>query len=414
MQGYESDVHAAIARAGFSRAVDDVGMNGISESGLVLLGNGGIGLGRELDLEGTVCTGPGSTMRDFLGRRRRERSPPVVPTKPRRKSHLTHYAILDLGVVYGSSRIGHGRTSDLHLAVEHGGLGRGVHGYLKLGSLVLLDIHVGGTARGTSSLDLYAHPAHQAIPRSGKTAVERAVVIRTMLGPRNFLVVAVAKNDREVTIRDHLVIVVRLVDAIGNTLVSNGLSGTVEATVGKENGAFVRFWIIYPVIDVIIIGRGQGLPLVRGQNSEAGTIGLQFEKAVCVGSCGSELDPAIISLSLPSAYGGSLNGFARNSIEDKSFNRPGSLAGTHDQGKVAHPEARITNAVFLVSELGVMTGEKKVGTGLEAFGSGNLFHPLLEVFGRRQIDGPFLDGFASQPFGLGTMVDVFGMTLSIL
>ena len=61
-----------------------------------------------------------------------------------------------------------------------------------------------------------------------------------------------------------------------------------------------------------------------------------------------------------------------------------------------------------------MAREQEIGAGLEAFGGGNLFHSLLEVVGRGQVDGPFLDGFASQPFSLVTMVDVFGMTLSVL
>ena len=77
-----------------------------------------------------------------------------------------------------------------------------------------------------------------------------------MFCPRDFLVVAVAKNHREITVRDHLVVVVRLVDAIGNALVTNGLTRPIKATVGKEYGALVRSGIIHPVVYVIIVGRG--------------------------------------------------------------------------------------------------------------------------------------------------------------
>ncbi len=79
LQSDEPDVHAAFPGTGLSRTIHHVGIHGIAESGLVLLGNRGIGLGREHHLEGSVRFGPGGTMSDFLSRRRREGSPPVMP-----------------------------------------------------------------------------------------------------------------------------------------------------------------------------------------------------------------------------------------------------------------------------------------------------------------------------------------------
>ena len=65
LQSDEPDVHAAFPGTGLSRTIHHAGVDGIAESGFVLLGNREIGLGRELDLEGTVRTGPGRTMSDF-------------------------------------------------------------------------------------------------------------------------------------------------------------------------------------------------------------------------------------------------------------------------------------------------------------------------------------------------------------
>ena len=62
LQGDEPHVHVAVARTGLARAVDDVGMHGIAKSRLVLLGDGRIRLGRELDLEGTIGARTSSAM----------------------------------------------------------------------------------------------------------------------------------------------------------------------------------------------------------------------------------------------------------------------------------------------------------------------------------------------------------------
>ena len=77
-----------------------------------------------------------------------------------------------------------------------------------------------------------------------------------MLGPRNFLVVAVAEYHSEITIGDHLVIVVGLVDAVGNPLVTDCLAGSVKAAIRKEHGAFVRSGIVDTIIDVIVVRGG--------------------------------------------------------------------------------------------------------------------------------------------------------------
>ena len=256
LQSDEPDVHAAFPGTGLSRTIHHVGVDGIAESGFVLLGNREIGLGRELDLEGTVRTGPGRTMSDFLSRRRREGSPPVMPAQPGRKAHLPDHAVLDLSVIDGGPGIGHGRPTNLDLAVEHGRLGRGVHRYLELGTLVLLDGNRGGTARGIRALDLDAHSAHETVTRSGEAPVEGSIVVGTVLEPGDLLVVAVAKDHREVSIGDHLVVVVLLIDAVRNPLVTDGLAGAVEAAVGKENRTLVRPALAVVIIHVIGIGRG--------------------------------------------------------------------------------------------------------------------------------------------------------------
>ena len=382
LQSDEPDVHAAFPGTGLSRTIHHVGVDGIAESGLVLLGNRAIGLGRELDLEGTVRTGPGRTMSDFLSRRRREGSPPVMPAQPGRKAHLPDHAVLDLSVIDGGPGVGHGRPANLDLAVEHGRLGRGVHRYLELGTLVLLHGNRGGTARRIRALDLDAHSAHESVTRSSEAPVEGPIVVGTVLEPGDLLVVAVAEDHREVTIGDHLVVVVLLIDAVRNPLVADGLAGTVEAAVGKEDRTLVRPALAVVIIHVIGIGRGKGLSLVRDKKGKAGTPGLYFEKPVGIGTGGLELEAAVVAFALPGTDRRPLDGFARDRVEHETLQSTRTVAGTHDERKVAHPKARITHSILLLAELRVMTGEKKIGTGLQVLGGINLLDPFLEIIGR--------------------------------
>ena len=171
-----------------------------------------------------------------------------MPAANQGGKHLPDHAVLDLSVIDGGPGRGHGRPTNLDLAVEHGRLGRGVHRYLELGTLVLLHGNRGGTAREFSALDLDAHSAHESVTRSSEAPVEGSIVVGTVLEPGDLLVVAVAKDHREVSIGDHLVVVVLLIDAVRNPLVTDGLAGAVEAAVGKENRTLVR-----PALAVVII-----------------------------------------------------------------------------------------------------------------------------------------------------------------
>ena len=232
-----------------------------------------------------------------------------------------------------------------------------------------------------------------------------------MLGPGDFLVVAVAENHREVTVGDHLVVVVFLVDAVGDTLVADGLAGTVEAPVGKENRTLVWPALAVVIIHVIGICRGKGLSLVRDKKGQAGTARSYFEEPVGIGTGGLKLDVAIVALALPGTNRRPLDGFARYSVEHEALEGARTVAGTHDQGQVAHPETRVAHSILLLAELRVMTGEKKIGTGLQILGGIDLLDPFLEIIGGGKIDRPFLEGLLVKPLPLAAMIDVLGVAL---
>ncbi len=237
-------------------------MDSIAESRLVLLGNGQVGLGRELDLEGTVGSGAGGAMSDFLSGRGRERAPPVMPAQPRRKAHLANHPVFHLGVVDGGSRVGHRTPANFYLTTKLGGLGGCIDSDLELWTFVFLHVDLSGTTGRTRALDLDAHHAHETVARSREAAIEGTIIVRSMFGSGNLLVVAIAENDRELLVRDHLVMVVMLVDPIGNPLVANGLTRTVKATIGKEDGSIVRPALTDAIAHVIVVGSAQGMTLV--------------------------------------------------------------------------------------------------------------------------------------------------------
>ena len=122
-----------------------------------------------------------------------------------------------------------------------------------------------------------------------------------------------------------------MIDAVRNPLVTDGLAGTVEAAVGKENRTLVRPALAVVIIHVIGIGRGKGLALMRGKHGQAGTPGLDTKESVGIGTGGLELDLTVVAFALPRTNRCTLDRFARDRVQDETLQSARSMARAHDE-----------------------------------------------------------------------------------
>ena len=140
-----ADLDGLGADAGFARHVGHFCGDGVLEDRLVLLGNRGIGLGRERHEERAVGLTGDDAMGDLLGRLLGHGSPPVIRAEPIRVANLAGHAVLHFRAADGHAGIGGRLAGHLHLGVQLRRFDGRLHLHTELRPLVLLDRNLRGT-----------------------------------------------------------------------------------------------------------------------------------------------------------------------------------------------------------------------------------------------------------------------------
>ncbi len=323
-------------------------------------------------------------MSDFLALLRLGRQPPAAPPPPDREADLADDSPFHLAPVHGSARVVGRLAAQLHLGVQPAGDLGGVQGDLELGTLVLFDAKAGGTLRMARDAD--RHLAHQPVAGGGETAVERAVVVGPLFLDSDLFAVGVKKDDAYLLAGQDLVVVLLLIDADTEPLVLDGLSGSIERAVGKENRPLVGLGPPIVAVQVVAIAAGQRLPLVLGVQQDVSVVAvgrLEIEQAVFVGGGLAPRDPTV-SVGVPGADHRLDDRPAAVGVQHKAPHAALPGAGADHQGQIADPEVGEVHLVVAVVEVLADAGDEEVRAGLEVLGGRERFHPRLVILGGRQ------------------------------
>ena len=318
--------------------------------------DGHVRLRGEVDCERAVDGSLGRSVSDLLtgvG----ARPPPVAVAEPVRVTDFSNDSPLHHCSVDRRSRVGLCRAGERDVSVQPATFFRGSEFHLELRPFVFLNGDLRVALR--VAIDTDHHPAHQAIPGSGEAAVEAAVVVRLVFLPSDLFAVRILENHREIGVRQNLIVVLFGVHRDAETLVVNGLAGSVQAAVGEEHRPRVRPRLVLDVGVVIVAGR-QGLVLVASlQDQLLAVDSRDREEAVLVGGDLTDVDPAgsFTAPRLDDCLGEWLTAFV---VEDKTLNHTLEVSIANDECQFADPEVAELNTILIRSEVLLVAGEKEV------------------------------------------------------
>ena len=410
----EADVHGTLRGTRFARRVGDIRRNAEAKRRLVLLGNAGVRLRVELDVEDAVRSGARRAVGDFLAALRAGRTP-AIPAPPMRPAHFAHDAILHLRAIDRRAGVALGLARERHLVVQLRRRLRRVERHLELRPLVFL--HVERRLARWPIEGSNCHAAHQAIPRCGEAAAEGTVVIAELFNLRDLLPIRIAEHDCDILAGKHFIIVAALIHAQADALVLNRLAGPVKRAVGEEDGLVMRVRFVNRIA-VVLLHRTQLMLCVanlRAHAEEAAAIflGRKREKPVRVGAdgrCGRHTIAKVIEM--PRHHLRTGDRFARVRFEHEAFDA--LIVRTNDEREFAHPDVRAGHLILAFGELLIVACDDEIETGFERHGRRNEFSALLEINGGRQSGGPFERRCPGQQLAALGVVQVLWTTMALV
>ena len=155
------------------------------------------------------------------------------------------------------------------------------------------------------------------------------------------------------------------------------LTGSIEGTVGEENGLGIGAWLANGIgIDVL---RGTYLAAFVGGFEKIASTGLGGEGEEAIG-VGVELrlrDTVALVVELPQIDFGLGHGFAGVGFKDKTFNL--AVAWADDEGEVADPNVGVAHDIVGCGEFRVVAGDQKIESGFEGAGRGDFLGALFVI-----------------------------------
>ena len=386
LQRSVADIHRARRRARLARRIRHVRGDAVSENRLVLFRNRRIGLRRELDIEAAVIARHRRSVRDFLRVEIRHWAPPETAAPPIRQPHIARHAPAHLRSVDGRARVSCRLARHAHLLAELRGRLRRFERDLEFRAFVFLDVERRLPARLGAGAN--HHPSHQAVARRGEAAAKRSIVVRLVLGLRDFLSVHVGENDRHRLPAENVVFIRVAVGSDADAFVLNRLPRAVERAVGEEDGLRSNVGTLVLAVGVQRIVRRELLLLESRQRVPAFVPPkLGGEESVAVGFDG-RLPGEKAGVLCAELHLCTLNRFAAACVEHEALCLCIAAVCAHHEREVAHPHAGKLHDVVLLAEVRLRAGDERVVAGLHVQRRGDVLAALAVVGRRGQLHLP--------------------------